>query len=669
MEDKRIIILGFDGAMYYFIKYFIEREKLPNFKKLMETGSYGEVLPVAPVDTPTNWATIVTGAYTGTHGVTSFYIHIPGEPLDYGMKLRSRSQISTFCQAEFLWDTYEKIGLKTAILNYPVAWPPTVKKGIVIGGLNPTNPWIFYHPTIYATSKKLFVGLRDWTGKIVGSYIRITVSRASGWINMPYSAKIPLESALLVSGETELIRKGDRIKPKRRVDNDIIYNLLIYASKKDYDTVLICRGKDCLNRVAELKIGQWSKWIREKFNIKGLMNRFHWRHRWLYEKYLLKEFKVKDNYADGIFRFRLLKISPDGREIAIQRTQIVPVYGWSYPEKIGEKILRENGPYIGGYENHGGIYAEIQADWFLETAALIKREIDPNVFIMHYHLLDAINHAYLGLIYRKHHMYSESKAKTAWKVFEHSYQVLDKIIGGMMKIFPDALTIVVSDHSALPILGYVWIAHPFMDEKLLAYQWCEGKYIVNWKKTKVFPYGEPPFIWINLKGRDPNGIVKPGEEYENLKDQIIDILYDVRDPDTGEKVVSLALKKEEARSFGLWGDRIGDIIYFLKSGYATTDGPYEASCCDILDHEQVLRPAVMKSRYKTGDHGSFMPGAILDSFSVNSMLFIKGEGIKKGYKLKPTSSLTDIAPTISKCLNLPIPRDADGKILWDIMEI
>ena len=153
-------------------------------------------------------------AYTGTHGVTSFYIHIPGEPLDYGMKLRSRSQISTFCQAEFLWDTYEKIGLKTAILNYPVAWPPTVKKGIVIGGLNPTNPWIFYHPTIYATSKKLFVGLRDWTGKIVGSYIRITVSRASGWINMPYSTKVPLESALLVSGETELIRKGDRIKPK-----------------------------------------------------------------------------------------------------------------------------------------------------------------------------------------------------------------------------------------------------------------------------------------------------------------------------------------------------------------------------------------------------------------------------------------------------------------------
>jgi len=668
--NKRLVILGFDGAMYYFVKHFADEGKLPNFKKLMEEGSYGEVLPVAPVDTPTNWATIVTGAYTGTHGVTSFYIHIPGEPLDYGMRLRSRSQISTYCQAEFLWDVYEKKGLKCAILNYPVAWPPTIKKGVVIGGLNPTNPWRFYRPTIYATSKKLFVELRDWAGKVVGNYVKIHVMKATGWTNVPPSAKPPLESALLVSGETELIEREGKLKPKEGVSDEKIYNLLIYASKEEYDTVLVCDGKNCLNKVAELKVGKWSKWIKEKFSIAGLTDRFHWRHRWLYEKYLIRGFRTRCSKAEGIFRFRLLRISPDGKELAIQRTEIVPVHGWAYPDFFEEKIISEVGPYIGGYENYGGEYAEIQADWFLRVIALIRRELDPDVLIMHYHLLDAINHTYLGLLYPKHHRYSEAGAQSAWRVFEHSYRVLDRIVGEVMRMFPDALTVVVSDHAALPILGYVWIARPFMDEGLLTYYWNEelGKYVVNWKRSKVFPYGEPPFIWINLKGRDPGGIVRSGEEYENLQEQIIDILYDIEDPDTGEKVVALALKKQDARSFGLWGDRVGDVIYFLKPGYATTDGPYEASCCDVLDHEQILRLAVTKSKYKTGDHGSFMPGAVLGSFSVNSILFIKGRGIREGYELKRNSSLVDIVPTISAHLGLPIPKDAEGKILWDIME-
>ena len=44
-----------------------------------------------------NWTTIVTGAWTGTHGMTSFYAHIPGKPLNEGVSTLD----SRVCKAEF----------------------------------------------------------------------------------------------------------------------------------------------------------------------------------------------------------------------------------------------------------------------------------------------------------------------------------------------------------------------------------------------------------------------------------------------------------------------------------------------------------------------------------------------------------------------------------------
>ena len=92
MNDKikDVIVIGLDGAMFYFIKRFINEGLLPNLETLVNEGIITEALPCPPTDTPTNWTTIATGASTRIHGVTSFYIHIPGEPFEVGQKQRSR---------------------------------------------------------------------------------------------------------------------------------------------------------------------------------------------------------------------------------------------------------------------------------------------------------------------------------------------------------------------------------------------------------------------------------------------------------------------------------------------------------------------------------------------------------------------------------------------------
>ena len=75
------------------------------------------------------------------------------------------------------------------------------------------------------------------------------------------------------------------------------------------------------------------------------------------------------------------------------------------------------------------------------------------------------------------------------------------------------------------------------------------------------------YIYVNLKGRDPDGIVEPGEEYERVRDQIFDALLTWCHPETGERPVLLALRKEDCRPWGIYGDAMGDVIYAVRPGY------------------------------------------------------------------------------------------------------
>jgi len=70
--------LGFDGAILSLVDKFLEA--LPHFKRLFESGCSSWAVPSASVDTPTNWTTIATGAWAGTHGIVN--THLPGEPFE-----------------------------------------------------------------------------------------------------------------------------------------------------------------------------------------------------------------------------------------------------------------------------------------------------------------------------------------------------------------------------------------------------------------------------------------------------------------------------------------------------------------------------------------------------------------------------------------------------------
>jgi predicted AlkP superfamily phosphohydrolase/phosphomutase len=69
---------------------------------------------------------------------------------------------------------------------------------------------------------------------------------------------------------------------------------------------------------------------------------------------------------------------------------------------------------------------------------------------------------------------------------------------------------------------------------------------IQWKKTKAYFFSlSGQSIRINLKGREPEGIVSEGAEYEGLRDRLIQALRELRDPATGEQLVKEIVKRED----------------------------------------------------------------------------------------------------------------------------
>ena len=81
-------------------------------------------------------------------------------------------------------------------------------------------------------------------------------------------------------------------------------------------------------------------------------------------------------------------------------------------------------------------------------------------------------------------------------------------------------------------------------ERLLSDQFQGG---TNWSKTTVFmiPSEFSSYLHVNLKGREPMGIVEPGADYANLLQRLEADLRTLVDPQSGEPAVQAVLRPRD----------------------------------------------------------------------------------------------------------------------------
>jgi predicted AlkP superfamily phosphohydrolase/phosphomutase len=165
---------------------------------------------------------------------------------------------------------------------------------------------------------------------------------------------------------------------------------------------------------------------------------------------------------------------------------------------------------------------------------------------------------------------------------------------------------------------------------------------VDWTQTKAYSFGSTAGqIYLNLKGREPMGIVLPGEEAAEVQGEIIEELRNLMDEETGEKVVGEIYRKEELYH-GPHLKEAPDVVFLPRSLEIAAFGEYEFASHRVIDDSWGV----------SGSH------------RMDGLVTMKGRPFKQGAVLEGAHIL-DIAPSTLYLLGLPIPDTMDGKVLKD----
>ena len=163
---------------------------------------------------------------------------------------------------------------------------------------------------------------------------------------------------------------------------------------------------------------------------------------------------------------------------------------------------------------------------------------------------------------------------------------------------------------------------------------------IDWSATKAFSAPIPQQgIYVNLEGREPKGVV-PQSEYESVRDEIIERLRSLRDPDDGKPVVDHVHKRE-------------DVMH----------GPQATHAPDLF-------PVCRAYSYELSD-GLYSPG-ILDDYRdlprgfhhMDGIFGVAGPGVYPGKGAE--AHLYDIAPTALYLAGCKLP-EMDGRVLEELL--
>jgi predicted AlkP superfamily phosphohydrolase/phosphomutase len=338
-------------------------------------------------------------------------------------------------------------------------------------------------------------------------------------------------------------------------------------------------------------------------------------------------------------------LSEDGEHVELFFPQIWPVRGeWTYPEEISSEISEEVGPFLQNPARDAlgriddDTYFEVldyHFDCLAGTSRYLMEKYDWDLFYTETHASDYGSHFFLRQ--------ADPVSGAAPEVVERSYQglvrtykAMDRWMAELMEqMDDDTVLLIVSDHGGTPDkYGRTSVEDVLVGAGLLSYK-DEGREEIDWANTKACPLGICN-IFINVEGREPEGIVPP-KEVEEAQWEVIHALMDYRHPKTGECPFVLALTRKDAEMLNLWGERVGDVVFVLRPEYDAA-------------------------------HGQQMPSAQLGIGGQHAVFVMSGAGVKEGVHLKGQVRQVDVAPTISYLIGMDVPRDAEGGVVYEALK-
>jgi predicted AlkP superfamily phosphohydrolase/phosphomutase len=682
--SQKVIVLGFDGVDAGYTERWMNEGKLPSLAALRAQGTFRPLLPTTPAQTPVSWSTFSTGIDPGRTGIFDFLRRDPKNYLpvfaafDEGKEpfaLGDKNPIAAAGIAFLLFATLAlvfKRVMRIAMLVIAVAagvgafvmtkkWIPVTRPSVI----NRRQGIPFWEVAAGAGKKARVVHIpvtfpaHDFP---MGEQLSgLGVPDVSGRVGKPF----------YFTSELDFHRKGGSgsnefsIQVVQLEDNKgVIHTQIQGPPNKLFGTppyisipmTVTVSGDRTAVTIEEsgqkltLKAGEWSGWTDFVFPFNPIV-------------------KIR-----GISRFHVMSVQPEVRiylsPINFDPRDLPPGFNISAPNKWAPQLASKYGLYktLGWQIDTWAIsegFADEQMFWddMTFTVAQDRKMFDGflqaddcDLLVQQFEFPDRVGHVFWRFMDPKHPAYNAALAAQWDKALLHAYEKMDQIVGDAMAAAEKnhATLIVVSDHgfaSFRKAVNYnTWLVmNQYMTlksgvtvkDRNVEMLFDQGQFWenVDWSHTKAYALGLGE-IYLNVKGREAQGIVNPGAEYDALKQELKTKLVGMQDVEDGAHPVRRVVTREEAyKQFD--PNMIPDLFVMNNDGYRVS---WQTALGGIPK-------TLIDSNNATwsGDHCSVDPEIVKGIFFTNR-------------KLATTRApyIADVYPTVLGLLGVKAPYQVDG---------
>ena len=622
-RQHKLIVLGIDGMDPSLLQQFIATGKMPHFALLAAQGTFLPLQTSIPPQSPVAWSNLITGMNPGGHGIFDFIHRDPStltpyfstarvQPPAHNLRLGnwvipiSTGEVTLLRRGKAFWQYLDERHIPTVVLRMPANFPPVASKGKSLAGLGAPDLLGGYGTFSFYTDNPAFVpgpvdGGVIYPVQISGNHIEVLLH---GPANSFRSSKPELTIPLTI-------------------DRDASHSVARLA----------IQGQQFV-----LKVGEWSSWVRVRFTfVPGLEE------------------------ISGICRFYLKKVHPEF-ELYVSPINIdpaEPALPLSTPKDYSPDLVEDLGPFYtqGIAEDTKALTSAVLTDdEYLDQARSVfedQRRIflhelarfHTGLFFYYFSSIDLNSHMFWRADDPRSPSYGASLAEKYGHIIEDYYHEMDAMLGEALKVVDaDTTVLVVSDHGFAPFRrsfnlntwlvekGYLVLhedAQPGPDTNIFA--------DADWSRTRAYGLGLNG-LYLNLSGREKNGIVSPGAPAEALEREIVSQLESERDPRDGEQVISRIDRAADIYS-GPESSQAPDMIVGYNRGF-------RVGWSSVLGG--IPAPIVEDNTDPwSGDHCidyTQVPGVVLSNRTIAN----------------PEPTLIDIAPTILAEFGIPRPATMQG---------
>jgi predicted AlkP superfamily phosphohydrolase/phosphomutase len=377
-----------------------------------------------------------------------------------------------------------------------------------------------------------------------------------------------------------------------------------------------------------------------------------------------------------------------------------PVSGaFTYPTDLLDRYAAQMKPYriAPNVQYKAGNETEFVADLLDlverrgEYALQLMADFPYDFMMFHFQATDILQHAFWRFVDPTHPQYDPEAASRLGPAVGQVYQRIDFYVGQMLDRLTEDTTIIVMsdhgfgalhyvvnlnllllDHGLLRLKRGAWtrlktglfragvtpasVWHLIERTGLQNYVWQVSKSTrnkvvskflsfddVDWSRTLAYSIGHVGQVFVNLKGREPKGIVEPGAEYESVRQRVTEVLRDLRHPETGQPLVDKIVPGDQVVT-GPYAHR-GPDLHVVMDGYRTIAFPLFATDSHVI------------TRQIRGDSGCHR---------MHGVFIARGPEVQVG-KQVDDARILDLAPTILHLMGLPVLDDMDGRVLAEAL--